>query len=139
MEKEQQTQSTVSQEQSQSESVDQQSYSYSHKLLNILLGAFVAAVVIVAALLCQARVQVMERDFLLEQQKLGQSWVENALESLGRWREKAIETINYVSQAEMFRLFIHDCEEACGSKIDLLQSQEVRLDEAIPYILLVNN
>ncbi|MBQ7617732.1 MAG: hypothetical protein IJS50_02545, partial [Desulfovibrio sp.] len=84
----------------------------SHTLLYCCLAAFVLVVAVVAGLLCQAEVRFQEQSLLTAQQKAEYAWVETTLESVRSWHAKTLDGVRQVSQAEMFRLFVKDYQEA---------------------------
>ncbi|MCR5813657.1 MAG: hypothetical protein K6G15_04095 [Desulfovibrio sp.] len=88
------------------------SYSLSHTLLYSMLACIVLVVGIVALLLCRAQARYSEQTILTGHRDKEQAYVETVLENIRSWQSKTLDTIHYVSQAEMFRLFAKDYQEA---------------------------
>ena len=104
-------------------------YSFSHKLLYIILAAVLVIVGTVATLLCRAQVRYTEQTILAEHRDAEQLWVDTTLDTIRAWQTKSLETIRYVSQAEMFRLFAKDVQtlqESNGQGDDLRSMGEER-------------
>ncbi|MBQ7585670.1 MAG: hypothetical protein IJU40_05420 [Desulfovibrionaceae bacterium] len=111
------------------EKEEQASYLYTHKFLFLFLAGLVLAVGIVAVLLCNAKVQVLEQNIKVSQRNAEQAWVDVTLDNVRMWRTKLLESIHQISQAEMFRLFANDVYQACGDNLSVLKSAEVLHDE----------
>ncbi len=106
-------------------------YSLSHTLLYSMLACVVLVVGIVALLLCRAQVRYSEQAILAGHRDKGQTYVETVLENIRAWQSKTLDTIHYVSQAEMFRLFAKDYQEAArasGAEGSDLSSMGEELD-----------
>ncbi|MCR4667623.1 MAG: hypothetical protein K5657_10120 [Desulfovibrio sp.] len=105
----------------------EQAYSFSHKLLYMILACVVLVVGTVATLLCRAQVRYLEQNILADHREIEQLWIDNTLESIRSWQTKSLESIRYVSQAEMFRLFAKDVEFLLnGNPEDLASIAEER-------------
>ena len=120
---------TATKNSAQESEEEKTAYSYPQRLLYMVLAGLVLAVGIVAALICRAQVKVMENEVIVSQQNLAQTWVETSLENLGVGVGKVLEPINFMSQAEMFRLFVNDVTQAVGDDLARLKSPEVLENE----------
>ena len=108
-------------------------YSLSHSLLYSVLACVVLVVGIVALLLCRAQARYSEQTILANHRDKDQAYVETVLENIRAWQSKTVDTIHYVSQAEMFRLFAKDYQEAARSASD--ESGDLRsMGEELDYL-----
>ena len=108
---------------------EKSTYSYSQRSLYLVMAALVLLVGFVAALISRGQVNVMENEVVAREQNLAQAWVESSLENLNFAIAKVLEPINFMSQAEMFRLFVNDINQVVGDNLAKLNSAEVLENE----------
>lgn len=89
-------------------------------------------VTIVAVLFCYLRVLNLEQQILGQHRDVEQVWVDNTLESIRGWHGKLTEQIHYISQAEMFRLFVMDVQKMEPDEVKRLSSKSIAEDPSDP-------
>lgn len=87
---------------------------------------------LVAMLFCYMRVLNLEQQILGQHRDVEQVWVDNTLETVRGWHGKLVEQIRYISQAEMFRLFVMDVQKMEANEVKRLSSKSVSEDPSDP-------
>ncbi len=95
-----------------------------YKTLFSILGGVVLLVGIIAGLFCNAEVTKKEHAILIAHSEIAQDWINARVEVIHSWQSKLLETIRFVSQAEMFRIFAKDFQsepDSVHEEIDYLR------------------